>query len=291
MDTGQEKTKMKFEMGKLRYYELPELSLEEKKLPLSKYYYRYPLCSPPPLQQYLLDRGPMKPRDAVPAVNWLDSLNVNFFRKVVYGFCMMPDGSGYYTEYFVTPATVSPEMRRWFGRWINFRSKNMPPEQGNLRYKLWCPIDHWDHRFINGVDDSDGVWSVESLDLGKSGKRSAAVSHTINLQEYGLTHDMEEKLKAESCKVSAAWEEFEGPGHHLVLRLSHPCPFGGTENINQEWIGWYAKDGKIIRDEETPVDENYLKNVLTHNTVEHLHLPRFLPELYAEYHDKPLDAD
>jgi hypothetical protein len=106
-----------------------------------------------------------------------------------------------------------------------------------------------------------------------------------------LTPEREEQLTTAGCKISAAWEEFEGPGHHLVLRFSRPCPFGGTESINQEWIGYYAKDGKILRDDATPVDEAYLKNVLTHNTVEHLHMPQFLPDLFAEYHDKPIDAD
>jgi hypothetical protein len=243
------------------------------------------------LQQYLLDSGPMNPADAVPAERWLDSLVLTCRRKVVYGYCMMDDGSGYYTEYYITPPTVTSQMRRWYGRWINFRSKNMPADQGNLRYKLWCPVDHWDHKFVNGVDDKDGVWSMETLDLGKSKKRIAAVSHTIDLREYGLSAKQEAELTAAGCKVSAAWEEFEGPGHHLVLRFSKPCPFGGMESINQEWIGYWARDGRIVRDKTTPCDEAYLKNVLTHNTVEHLHLSQFLPELYTEYHDKPLDAD
>lgn len=273
------------------HYELPELTPEEKKLPLAKYYYNYPLCYPPPLQQLLLDAGPMDPAYAIPAENWLDALQPAGYRKIVYGYCMMPDGSGFYAEYFITPPTVKPEMRRWYGRWLNIRSKGMVEGQGNLRYKLWCPVDHWDHEYVNGVDDKDGIWSMETLDLGKSKKGIGAISHQIDLRDCGLTEEREAELHAAGCKFSAAWEEFEGPGHHLVLRLSRPCPFGGMESMNYEWIGYYVKDGKIIRDEDTPVDEAYLKNVLTHNTVEHLHLPQFLPDLYAEYHDKPIDAD
>lgn len=278
----------------MTHYKMPELTPEEKMLPLARYFDKYPLLGPPPLQRYLLESGPMDPADAVPATRWLDSLSTNFHRKVVYGYCMMSDGSGYYSEYYVTPPEVKSDMRRWFGRWINHRSKGMVEGQGNLRYKLWNPVDHWDHKYVNGTDDKDGVWSMETLDLGRGGKCGqgiAAVSHNINLREYGLTAEREAELQAAGCKISAAWEEFEGPGHHLVLRMSKPSPYGGMESINQEWIGYYAKDGKIVRDPETPVDETYLKNVLEHNTVEHIHLNRLLPELYADYFDKPMDAD
>ena len=63
-------------------------------------------------------------------------------------------------------------------------------------------------------------------------KGIAAVSHNIDLRDYGLTPEMEEALKVADCSISACWEEFDGPGHHLVLRFSRPCPTGGRENIN-----------------------------------------------------------
>ena len=56
------------------------------------------------------------------------------------------------------------------------------------------------------------------------------------------------------------------------------------ENLNCEWMGYWAKDGRIIRDEETEVDETYIKNVLIHNCVERQHLFEVLPDLYEEYH-------
>ena len=169
----------------------------------------------------------------------------------------------------------------------------MIKSQGNLRYKLWNPLDHWDHKFVNGEDDKDGVWSVETLDLGASGdpgKGIAAVSHNIDLREYGLSEERYKELLAADCRADACWEEFDGPGHHLVLRFS-PCPLGGRESINCEWIGYMAKDGKIVRDEETPVDENYLKNVLIHNTIERQHLYDLLPDLYEAYNTLPMDED
>ena len=109
--------------------------------------------------------------------------------------------------------------------------------------------------------------------------------------KLSLIHIGYQELLAADCRAEACWEEFEGPGHHLVLRFSRPCPLGGRESINREWIGYYAKDGRILRDEETPVDETYLKNVLTHNTIERAHLYQVLPDLYEAYKDLPMDAD
>lgn len=276
------------------YYDLPELSAEEKEMPLSRFYYDYPLYKPGPLQQRILDAGPLDPKDVISAENWLDLLNPEGFPEKVYGYCMMPDGSGFYSECYYTPPTVTSEMRRWFGRWTNLGAQIMPKGQGNLRYKLWCPVDHWDHRFVNGVDDKEGVCAQGTLDLGASMtdtyKGTIEVNHQINLKEYGLTDEREAALKAAGCKWSAVWEDFNEPGHHLVLRYSRPCPYGGFYNVNVEWIGYYAKDGKIVRDPETPVSEEFLKNVLIHNTVEHAHINQILPDLYAEYHDKPMDA-
>ena len=132
-----------------------------------------------------------------------------------------------------------------------------------------------------------GVWGG-----GAARKRETpAVSHSIDLREYGLSEERYQELLAADCRAEACWEEFEGPGHHLVLRFSRPCPLGGRESINCEWIGYYAKDGRILRDEETPVDETYLKNVLTHNTIERAHLYQVLPDLYEAYKDLPMDAD
>ena len=236
----------------------------------------------------------MEVKDAIPAENWLDLLQIHGYRDIVYGYTMMPDGSGFYIEYSVSPVTWQGKWRRWYGTWYNRYSKSMVPGEGNLRYKIWNPLDHWDHKFVNGENDRDGVWSVETLDLGAGGNPSKgipAVSHSIDLREYGLSEERYQELLAADCQAEACWEEFEGPGHHLVLRFSRPCPLGGRESINCEWIGYYAKDGRILRDEETPVDETYLKNVLTHNTIERAHLYQVLPDLYEAYKDLPMDAD
>lgn len=276
------------------YLKIPQLTKEELALPASRFYTDYKLYPPNPLQQQILDAGPMRVEDAIPIGCWLDHLRITGYPKVCYGYTMMPDGSGFYIEYSASPVTWQGKWRRWYGKWYNQYSKSMGKGMGNLRYKIWNPLDHWDHKFVNGKDDRDGVWSMETLDLGASGDPSqgvAAISHNMDLREYGLSEERFQELSAADCRADACWEEFDGPGHHLVLRFSRPCPLGGRESINCEWIGYMAKDGKIIRDEETPVDENYLKNVLTHNTIERQHLYNVLPDLYEAYGTLPMDED
>ena len=276
-------------------YQIPELTPEENRLPLAHFYYDYPLYYPDPRLQQILDTGPMDPQDAIPAQNWLDLLQITGYRDVVYGYCMMPDGCGFYIEYSITPAVMAAKpMRRWYGKWVNHRSPGMPEGQGNLRYKVWNPLDHWDHKFVNGVDDREGIWSMETLDMGASGggwKGVGAINHNIDVCDYGFDRERMAELEKRGCRVSAVYEEFEGPGHHLVLRFSRPYTAGRVENINCEWMGYWAKDGKIIRDPETPVTEEYVRNVLIHNTVERFHLTQVLPDLYEEYHEKDLEED
>jgi len=277
-----------------------ELSPEEKRLPLAKYY-DLPLVEPGPLQQQLIDAGPMGPTLAIKAENFLDLLQPSGYQEVEYGYCMMEDGTGYLAVYTTYP-NCTPQMLAWYFRWLNVHTKGMPKDQGNLKYKIWNPADHWDHGFINGKDKWGGVYTVESLDLGQGEEMVYTIRHAVDLKEYGLTEEREKALGEAKCFVDSAYESFhkvqpphvQTPGTHLMLTLSRTSPLGVMEKCTREWIGWGAEDGKVVRDETTPdsmLCEEYLKKVIIHATVEAQQLSMFLPQLYAEYKDKPDDED
>ena len=107
-------------------YEIPRLTPEEERLPVSKYYTDYPLHGPNPLYSQLLAQGAMDPADALPVERWLDLLTADRYFPVEYGYCMMPDGTGYIANYSVLPGSITPEMRMWYVRWLNIHSKNLP---------------------------------------------------------------------------------------------------------------------------------------------------------------------
>lgn len=278
----------------------PELTPEEKQLPLAKYY-DLPLYPPGPREQQILDAGPIDPKKAIQAENFLDLLQPEGYQEVEYGYCMMPDGTGYLAVYTVYP-NCTPQMLAWWFRWINLYSRGMPKGRGNLRYKIWNPLDHWDHGFVNGKDKSGGVYTVETLDLGAGEDPAYTVRHAVNLGECGLTEEKESELKVAGCWVDCAYESFhtfdsshaQTPGTHVCLTLSRKSPLGVMEKCTREWIGWGVKDGKVFRDESTPATmlcEEYLRKVIIHCTVEAQQLSTFLPGLYAQYKDLPDDAD
>ena len=106
-------------------YKVPPLSEEEEKLPVARFYRDYPLYRPSPLQQQIIDQGPMNPEKAIRPTDWLSLLEADQTPEIVFGWCMLEDGSGYYIEYSVTPETIKPGMRRWYGTFYNRHSKNM----------------------------------------------------------------------------------------------------------------------------------------------------------------------
>ena len=66
-------------------YEIPRLTPEEERLPVSKYYTDYPLHGPNPLYSQLLAQGAMDPADALPVERWLDLLTADRYFPVEYG--------------------------------------------------------------------------------------------------------------------------------------------------------------------------------------------------------------
>ena len=279
----------------------PELSPEEKRMPLAKYY-NLPLHTIGPLQQQIINAGPMNPKYAIKAENWLDHLKMpGEYNKMTYGYCLMEDGSGYIASYSVYQ-NARPEMISWFFRWINIPCKSQPEGTGNLKYKIWCPPDHFTHGFINGKDRSNGIFSIESLDLGKGGPKGYCLRTHLSLKDFGLTDVREKELVGAGVWIDPALETFYTvdephrplPGAHLCLTMSRPHPLGGMEKVTAEWVGYGIKDGKIYFHKDTPsykLTEDWLKSVLVHTTTEAQQLGKFLPELYAEYHEKPEDAD
>lgn len=274
-------------------YKVPELSPLEQDLPVSKYYTNYPLHSPNPLYQQLLDQGPMNPKDALSLENWLSLLEPEGYQKIEYGYCMMEDGTGYIANYSVLPDTLTTEMRMWYVRWLNKHSKNLPENCGNIRYKLWNQADHIDHGLVDG-DFKKGIYTLETLDMGKGSHAIGSIRHNFDVRDYGFPEEKYDALKKANIAITSCWESFDCPGSHLVLSITRPCPLGGIETLSREWIGWRAENGKLKRDFDTPdfmLCEQYLRDVQIHVTVEQQHLSTFLPDLYQEYSHLSEDAD
>ncbi len=275
------------------YLQKRPLSENEKKLPLAKYY-DLPIEMPDPSTMQIINAGPMDPRDVPPPESFpCLMLPPGQYHKIETGYCVLPDGTGYLAVYKRFDPRISVKMRRWWGSWMNVYSKNTIPSEGNLRYKIWMPIEHIDHHFVNGKDGTDGVYTLETLDLGAGEEPIGSVHHTIPEEEYPLYGVSKEKIdayRAMGCSLRVAWESFDIPGSHFCVGVTRPHPLGGFEQLTREWMGYKPMNGKLVRD-DYPVTEEYLKNIIMHNIMELQHMAKFLPELYEEYKDKPIDAD
>ena len=121
---------------------MPKLPLcnEEKLLSYSKYYY-WDLLPPHPLQLELM-REPMSVDDILP-LDCLNDMAKPGYLKREHGWCILPDGTGYSASYHYMPG-VTVEMIDWWYAWHFIAPPSVPKEAGNLRYKIWCPIEHWD---------------------------------------------------------------------------------------------------------------------------------------------------
>ncbi len=182
---------------------------------------RSAVVRPGPLQQQLIDAGPMDSKAGDQGRGLPGPAAAQGLSKVEYGYCMMEDGTGYLAVYTTYP-NCTPEMLGWWFRWLNVHTKGMPEGQGNLKYKIWNPADHWDHGFINGKDKWGGIYTVESLDLGQGEEMVYTIRHAVDLRDYGLTEEREQALNAAGCWVDCAYESFHSAGSVPHADPGHP---------------------------------------------------------------------
>lgn len=289
--------------------ERPELTPEERALPLAAYY-DMPLHKLGPLHSQIL-RTPMEEKDALPIERWLEHLSMpGVYRDAVLGYRLMKDKDGnpycFMSSYSVYP-DATPEMMQWYFRWNNVYSKSQPKNQGNMRYKIWCPAGHWTHEYINGKDVSDGIMTQEQLDLLQwpgtpYANQFVSVRHPFDLRDCGVSEEYLNELRDAGIWIDPAYVKYfttDGTwtpidGTTIMLTMSRPCPSGGMEKYSAEYVGYGVEDGKPVYDPTTPswkFTNEWMRMALTHGHTEALHLSEFLPKLYREYKDKEYDAD
>ena len=278
------------------YNKLQPLSIAEQQMPLAKFYYNYPMKDLPQEVKNEIFSQPVDPESVIKPENFIDWLKKpGEYCERENAYCMFPDGSGYIATYMKFPKELDVKKLFWYLNWLNFHPKSQPEGTGNLRYKIWNPADHWDHYFINWTDKSEGIHTTESLDMGEGERRYDTIRHSYSLRDYGLTQERIDEINDNPLGYKLAdtadWESFDFEGAHLTLGQIRPCVDGGFERRSVEWIGWRPKDGKIVRVPKTPCDEAYLRKVAYHTLIEWYHIAEMIDDLYAEYHDRPNDAD
>ncbi len=267
----------------------PELTPEERALPVAKYY-DDPIYLPGPLEHMILAR-PLDPAAVTQPENFTDILSLEGYTGSDYGYCMFPDGAGYVATYSEF-RNCTTEMLDWWFPWMATHCKSQPAGVGNIRYKIWCPYGHFDHGLKKAPDGNMYMCAQEALDMCLDGDPTDSIyMHELDPRDFGVSQERIDAMKAAGASFGISYETFDYPGMHLCAHIMRRREDGVIENIGREWLGYGVRDGKLVRVPETPVDEKFLRKIVLHCTTEMQRLDRLLPALYAEYRDKPLDAD
>ena len=275
------------------------LCREEMLLPYSKYY-NYTLFPREPMQLELLEI-PLNPEDALPPESLNELLKPGYLAREC-GCCVLPDGTGYAAAYTYMP-DVTVEMIDWWYIWHFFRPASVPATAGNLRYKLWCPIEHWDTGFNDDYSRSRALdnsiplrerrygssnFIYESID-GGVGNKIMIQARCFDPVEFGFDPALLGRDGGTVVASSCINTSIDG------LNIYHFRPaFCGVEMRIRNYKGIRCENGTFVRTvdaENSPITVEQMKRSAYHALLEYPHLARFLPALYAEQSRKPIDED
>lgn len=268
------------------------LSKEELAVSYSKYWF----WNQPPLNptaQELL-RQPFDPKDVLRPENFSELLKPGYLPRE-HGFCLMPDGSGYYSTYIWMPK-VTVEMIDWWFVWHFYAPDSVPSEQGNLRYKIWCPQEHVDTGFddeasrLLAIDPNVPMrrrrygaknFITESIDGGENDNILHMHAQCYDPVEFGFDPTLVD-VPENGTLVCAT--------NNRSVSVYHYRPyFDGVEMRVRGWKGIDLVNGKFVRDETYQSSNEELYGNCQHLLCEYPNLARFLPSLYAEEGMKHID--
>lgn len=202
------------------------------------------------------------------------------------GYYVFPDGRSYSACTVLLPG-VTAQMMEWWFAWLNEKPAVVPPEQGNLRYKIWCPPDHWDHCYLDENDHDAGFRICESLDLGAGGPKQRMISKSADPAALGITPAMQQQLRdaGVSLKFGMGCDEQGNPGG-IGINTFRDVE-GGCLWASRGWGGYEVKEGKLtVLEPVPPANVPGMRAELIHNLLERRRLAQILPELYRQYGKK-----
>lgn len=266
---------------------------EEAALSYSKYYY-LPLDPPDPMAMQLINEGSQDPAKAL-TIDHINDLFQPGYLPIEMGYTMMPDGSAVIANYVRMPG-VTIDMIDWWFCWHWFTPPSVPPGNGNLRYKLWNPKEHWD----TGADEASQKRLLDES-LPWRLRRAPATNYIHESVDYGEIRELD-AWGLEPQELGVDLEVLKQPNMGTVITACLPIDNpavgihyyrpvrDGVELRTRYWFGWAVVDGVPQRIPESMPSEELVRNFTIHNATEYPHLAAFLPSLYREESWKPLAA-
>ena len=265
------------------------LTKREQAIPYAKYYY-LPLETERPEDAAFLNH-PLPEEGVLPYERAAEFFDFDEARLLGgNGYYITKEGRGF-TACAVELPNVTPQMVLWWFSWLNSYVKR-PGTHGNLRYRIWFPPDHWDHCYFDEDDPDAGVCIAESLDLGRGQPRNNIITLTTDPAAIGISDKVQERVQREGSALLFGCGH-DGAGNPGGVGVNY---FKKTEQgciwATCGWGGYTVRDGKVVAlPVAAPASEEGIRCELLHNLLERRQLAKFLPELFAEYKDKPLGSD
>lgn len=261
---------------------LPPLCEEEKKISYSKYM-ELPMDPLPEEILAQVNADPL-PAERVLPIERIAHFFEHGFEETDFGYRILENGAGYMAHYLYIPDLEMPQLGWWFG-WSGRKPDSVPDGCGNLRYKIWCPPDHWDHSPANGVDDSDGTIMEESLDMGAGDPPMRSLVRAIDPEAAGVSAELLAEYATKGQVLQLNYEHSENVTDRIFAAIMRAHPVRGLELRARVWWGYKYTDGQFVRDDDKnkkQCTEQILRNNLLHSSYEFNHLRKLLPLIYAE---------
>ena len=177
---------------------------EERALSYCKYF-DLPMEEPDPRSMQIWNAGPV-PEETVLRIENINDLFKPGYLPCEQGYCALSDGTGFVANY-VRMEGVTAEMVDWWFTWHFIKPPSVPEGNGNLRYKIWNPYEHWDTGPISEADKkrradpsiyyrlrSEGAVDFLEETIRVGGPRFYMEPHPItHLEDLGADHNLDRK--------------------------------------------------------------------------------------------------
>jgi phloretin hydrolase len=267
---------------------IKELTLKEKEVPYSKYFYRS--VAEPDRELMELVR-PDRPMDSAQAIcpEEINRLLDPGYMEVETGWCSLPNGAGYICVNNKMPG-VTVDMLDWWFAWHSL---------ADLHYKIWYPPGHY------GISISEkDRRKVLDPDLPIKQKIYGRTDHVIEdvgtgAEDIFIYFCSPEELGFDMSRFCPPNVEAVYGGYGVDTPAGAPawairapaimCHFireisGGIEFRTRFWMGYTLIDGKPVHmlpyGIKVPVEA--IQGLAQHNVEEYSNLRVLLPEIYAE---------
>jgi hypothetical protein len=271
-----------------------DLTPEEVKKSYSKYFNRAPGAPDPDAIPKMLN--PMDPSKALPIERLNDMLNPGYF-EVEAGWCALK--YGLYIANLVKMPGVTVDMINWWFWWHSLE---------DLRYKIWWPDGH------HGISVSDRDRAIICDPKTPVTQRFQGRTHFVledvggpSIEKIAISFMTPEDIGFDMARFKSPNVGTVVGANGVSLMLNpppgipaHKSPAfmmhfvreieGGIELRTRFWMGYHILDKKphYCLPKTAVIPPVVAKGLAIHNVLEYSNLRSFLPQIYAEEHNKPV---